>query len=231
MSIRYDIVDNAKKDLGYTEGANNDTKFGDWYGLPNQPWCAMAVSKWISDRGVSKETVKPFASCTTGYNWFRNKGQVRARGYYPKPGDIIFFIWEQGEPTPDHVGIVEYTDQGVVHTIEGNRSNQVQRYEYPVNDWRIYGYAVPVYEDDIQEENKEEIVNNEEEEDMVEYANGSTIEPVFETSAFTKEIGSLNKWEKCKGKKIADGVYLVLYKVDGTNNYKSGFVRYNGGIK
>src|SRR5699024_5883042 len=108
MSIRYDIIDRAKRDLGYTEGPNNDTKFGDWYGLPNQPWCAMAVSKWIDEVGVSQDIVKRFASCTAGYNWFKAKGQVRARGYYPKAGDIIFFIWEKGEPTPDHVGIVEY---------------------------------------------------------------------------------------------------------------------------
>src|SRR5699024_2597763 len=122
----------------------------------NQPWCAMAVSKWIDEVGVSQDVVKRFASCTAGYNWFKAKGQVRARGYYPKPGDIIFFIWEKGEPTPDHVGIVEYTDQGIVHTIEGNRSNKVQRFEYPVNDWRIYGYATPVYPDDVKEENKVE---------------------------------------------------------------------------
>lgn len=70
-----------------------------------------------------------------------------------------------------------------------------------------------------------------EEEDMVEYSNGSTVEDVFETSDFSKKIGSLNAWEKCKGKKIADGVYLVLYKIDGTGTYKSGFVKYHGGIK
>lgn len=70
-----------------------------------------------------------------------------------------------------------------------------------------------------------------EEDDMVEYANGSTVEDVFETSDFSKKIGKLNAWEKCKGKKIADGVYLVLYKIDGTNTYKSGFVKYHGGIK
>ena len=36
---------------------------------------------------------------------------------------------------------------------------------------------------------------------------------------------------KCKGKKIAEGVYLVLYKIDNTNVYKSGFVKYHGGIR
>lgn len=67
--------------------------------------------------------------------------------------------------------------------------------------------------------------------DMVEYANGSTQEEVYQTSEFAEKIGYLNAWEKCQGKKIADGVYLVLYKIDGTNTYKSGFVKYHGGIE
>lgn len=79
----------------------------------------------------------------------------------------------------------------------------------------------------VVEEKKEES----EEDDMVEYANGSTVEDVYETSDFSKKIGRLNAWEKCKGKKIAEGVYLVLYKIDNTNVYKSGFVKYHGGIR
>ena len=41
---RDDIIGVAKTQLGYTEGANNATKYGTWYGLPNQPWCAMFIS-------------------------------------------------------------------------------------------------------------------------------------------------------------------------------------------
>ena len=222
MSIRYDIVDKAKQDLGYTEGPNNDTKYGDWYGLPNQPWCAMAVSKWIDEVGVSQDVVKRFASCTAGYNWFKAKGQVRARGYYPKPGDIIFFIWEKGEPTPDHVGIVEYTDQGIVHTIEGNRSDKVQRFEYPVNDWRIYGYATPVYpDDDVKEENKVE-----EEEEMGGYHTDVKLD-VYQTTECKEVIGSVGPNEDFACKEIFDGIYLAMYSLDGTNNKvkKCGFVK------
>ena len=41
---RDDIIGVAKTQIGYREGNNNDTKYGDWYGLPNQPWCAMFIS-------------------------------------------------------------------------------------------------------------------------------------------------------------------------------------------
>lgn len=35
------------------------------------------------------------------------------------PGNIIFFDWEQ-DGHPDYVGIVEYTDEAYVYTVEGN---------------------------------------------------------------------------------------------------------------
>ena len=35
---RQDIIGVAKTQMGYREGNNNDTKYGDWYGLPHQPW-------------------------------------------------------------------------------------------------------------------------------------------------------------------------------------------------
>ena len=63
------------------------------------------------------------------------------------------------------------------------------------------------------------------------YKNGSTIENVFADTNLTKKTGSLNKYEQCECYGIVDGRYLVKYKVDGQNNFKCGFVKYNGGIK
>lgn len=63
------------------------------------------------------------------------------------------------------------------------------------------------------------------------YKNGSTIEKVYSDTNLTKQIGSLDKWEQCECLDIVNGRYLVKYKVNGTNNYKAGFVKYNGGIR
>ena len=63
------------------------------------------------------------------------------------------------------------------------------------------------------------------------YKNGSTPEPVYADTNLTKKTGSLNKYEVCECFGIVDGRYMVKYKVDGQNNYKCGFVKYNGGIK
>ena len=63
------------------------------------------------------------------------------------------------------------------------------------------------------------------------YKNGSTIEFVYADTNLSLKIGSLNKWEQCECLDVVNGRYLVKYKVNGTNNYKTGFCKYNGGIK
>lgn len=62
----------------------------------------------------------------------------------PVPGTIIFFDWE-GDGGTDHVGIVEYTEDGIVHTIKGNSGDMCRRKQYPVGSSLIYGYGMPAY--------------------------------------------------------------------------------------
>ena len=148
--------------LGYREGRNNDNIFGDWYGIPNQPWCAMFVSYCMNKAGVLPNVVKKFASCSIGWNWFRSKGQTRNRGYIPQKGDIIFFDWnpEKGDGI-DHVGIVNNVNGEYIYTLEGNHDDQVNIYKYHINDARIYGYAVPDYTgEEIIENNPSESYTN-----------------------------------------------------------------------
>lgn len=148
--------------LGYREGRNNDNIFGDWYGIPNQPWCAMFVSYCMNKAGVLPNVVKKFASCSIGWKWFRSKGQTRNRGYIPQKGDIIFFDWEpeKGDGI-DHVGIVNNVNGEYIYTLEGNHDDQVNIYKYHINDARIYGYAVPDYTgEEIIENNPSESYKN-----------------------------------------------------------------------
>jgi|GEM_PF-1061007 BH1295 protein len=148
--------------LGYREGRNNDNIFGDWYGIPNQPWCAMFVSYCMNKAGVLPNVVKKFASCSIGWNWFKSKGQTRNRGYIPQKGDIIFFDWnpEKGDGI-DHVGIVNNVNGEYIYILEGNHDDQVNIYKYHINDARIYGYAVPDYTgEEIIENNPSESYTN-----------------------------------------------------------------------
>ena len=61
------------------------------------------------------------------------------RGYTPKQGDIIFFDWDGGGP--DHIGIVQKTENGNILTIEGNSSDAVNERTYGVNSNNVYGFC------------------------------------------------------------------------------------------
>ena len=85
-----DLVGVAMTQVGYTEGPDNDTKYGDWYGIPNGAWCAMFVSWCAAESGLSTDVIPRYAGCTAGRQWFMDRNQYGARGEYtPKPGDVI----------------------------------------------------------------------------------------------------------------------------------------------
>lgn len=95
-------------DAGYQEKPNNDTIFGKWYGLNNQPWCAMFVSKCFDEADAIKLVAasgkKGFASCDAGLKWFAKNNQLVPVGD-AQPGDVVFFQFDD-DAQPDHVGIV-----------------------------------------------------------------------------------------------------------------------------
>jgi hypothetical protein len=62
------------------------------------------------------------------------------------------------------------------------------------------------------------------------WKNGSTEEPVYADTSKKVKIGSLNAYESCDCLGKIDGMYIVRYKVDGTEHYKVGVVAYAGGV-
>ena len=117
------VIEIAKSQLNYQETGNNDTKYGKWYGLNNQPWCAMFVS-WcfaqIEDSAkIAAQTKKGFASCDVGLKWFANHNKLVPTGQ-AQAGDIVFFQFDE-DAQPDHVGIVAKNDgKKYIWTYEGN---------------------------------------------------------------------------------------------------------------
>ena len=111
---------------GYTEGPNNDTTFGKWYGLNNQPWCAMSASKMYFDAGgidSVANTKKGFASCDAWMKYLAKNNQLVPVGQ-AKTGDVVFFQFDT-DAEPDHVGIVvsNNTTLKTLVTWEGNTSS------------------------------------------------------------------------------------------------------------
>ena len=124
-----------------------------WYGFNSRvEWCACFVSWCANECGYIDAGVIPkFAGCTGGSNWFKDRGQWQDGGYEPHPGDLIFFDWDEKggsgpqDDVPDHVGIVERVENGVVYTVEGNTSDSCRQRSYSVGHYEIWGYGCPIY--------------------------------------------------------------------------------------
>jgi len=99
----------------------------------------------------------------------------KSSNYIPKPGDVIFFRWSDGSEKQasdwngevedrciggrffyemDHVGIVHYVENGLVHTIEGNCNKKVCSRHFIIDSPDIAGYgawySVSSYADTIK---------------------------------------------------------------------------------
>jgi hypothetical protein len=77
-------------------------------------------------------------------SWVENDART------PKPGDIIFYDWQDNgigdnKGWSDHVGIVEKVSGTTITIIEGNKNNAVERRIINVNAKGIRGYGVPKY--------------------------------------------------------------------------------------
>lgn len=143
------IVAVAVQEIGYHEGAGNHTKYAVYTGTDGLSWCHAFVSWCANECGFIESNIIPkTAACETGRQWFIHKQQYQKAGSYtPQEGDIIYFD-KGGVGESHHVGIVEYVENGIVHTIEGNKNNQVMRGHYELTYKGIMGYGTPDYPDE-----------------------------------------------------------------------------------
>lgn len=142
------MIEVAASQIGTHETSRGWTKYGQWYqdnidgswNFSTAHWCAMFVTWCAKEVGVSRDVIKPYASCSVGVSNFKNQGvwHSRSSGYTPKTGDIIFFTYS-------HTGIVEKVEDGYVHTIEGNTSDQCKRRQHAIGSSKIKGYGSPNY--------------------------------------------------------------------------------------
>ena len=151
-NAREDIVQIALTQVGYHEGANNETKYSHWNGrIEGYPaggfgyaWCHVFVSWCAAQAGISTDVIPKTAGTYTGRSFFVNNGHYQesaANGgsYTPQCGDIIYF---GSGSNPSHVGIVTGCDGSTVYTVEGNYNDQVAEASYSLSNSYIIGYGV-----------------------------------------------------------------------------------------
>jgi hypothetical protein len=114
----------AQGDVGYVEGGSNDTFYGAWYGMNNQPYCAMAVTYWYEiDGGGSPSFARGAAYSYCPYMLSDAKA---GRGGLsitnsPIPGDVVLFDFGW-DGLADHVGLFLSGNAQSFKTIEANTS-------------------------------------------------------------------------------------------------------------
>ena len=116
------VLKYAKKwaDEKYKEGPNNDTVFGKWIGLNNQPWCCAFVVGCFSAARVLDKVTKT-ASCQTLEAWAR-KHELVVNPVTVQAGDVLLYDFHN-EGKSVHVGIATGPMDVKSHkipTVEGN---------------------------------------------------------------------------------------------------------------
>lgn len=134
------IVDVALTQVGNVGGE----PYWSWYGFTNHvEWCACFVS-WCADQcGYLDSGIYPkFSGCVFGMQWFQQRGLWLDGSAEPIPGMLIFFDWATQDGVPDHVGIVEKVENGMVYTVEGNSRDMCRQKQYALGSGVILGYGM-----------------------------------------------------------------------------------------
>lgn len=148
------LISIAKAEVGYHEGANNHTKYGDDMHSV-QPsnmdryaaWCDAFVDWCILQLcyafGYGPEMArKVLCGDFDDYTYFSVNHYKKVKRWTTVPG-VGYQIFFGGT---GHTGIVYKVTSTKVYTIEGNKSDEVRYCEYYINDSRIIGYGMPRYE-------------------------------------------------------------------------------------
>lgn len=124
-------------------------------------WCATFASVVGIVCGLT-EIMPTECGCPKMIALYKALGRwLESDSYIPAPGDLIMYDWQDtgkgdNAGNPDHVGIVEKVDNGVITVIEGNYSKTVKRRILAVNGKYIRGYCLPDYESIATTTNTEE---------------------------------------------------------------------------
>ena len=156
------VVEQAKAWLGLKESDGSFKPIIDTYNAHKplargykvkytDEWCATFVSAVAIKLGYT-DIMPTECSCTKMIELLKKLGAfVENDAYVPKPGDIMFYDWQDNgvgdnKGSADHVGIVEKVEGNTITVIEGNYSQSVKRRNIAVNGKYIRGYGVPKYD-------------------------------------------------------------------------------------
>lgn len=128
------FVATAKKEMGTRETGNNDNKYGKWYGMNHQPWCAIFVC-WCAAHTFGDAWTKSFNKTALAYDV--------AAGVVKKGGK---WIKQASKGPTTHVGIIASVDSGgTATTVEGNAGDKVSSRKIKVPSGTTTGDLIVFY--------------------------------------------------------------------------------------
>ena len=144
----------ADAEVGYREGSNNHTKYGDeMHALQprnmdkNAPWCDCwfdwCILKLCEYYGHGADMARKVLCGDFDDYTYNSVALYKKAGRWsqtPHRGDQIFFGGS------GHTGGVTRVYGGVVFTDEGNKGDEVRKCSYSINSPTIIGYGRPRYE-------------------------------------------------------------------------------------
>jgi hypothetical protein len=119
------MLNACRLEIGYREGRNNDNKYGIWYGMNHQPYCAIGLTWAATKVGGLSAIGGKWAYCPWWADWFRSRGRFSTTSF--KRGDIVFFDWSgrKRKGYEQHVGIVDEEDGNYIYVIEFNTTSGI----------------------------------------------------------------------------------------------------------
>lgn len=165
--LRNYIVNSAIEYLGIAEGSKKHLDIVNTYNgikpLPrgyklktSDSWCAAFVSAMAAKCGLL-DIIPAECSCPNQISLWQKKGRWQeSDAYVPKPGDIIYYDWDDtgtgdNKGVADHVGIVCAVSGGNIKVVEGNKADTVAYRTIAVNGKYIRGYGLPDYKSKAKE--------------------------------------------------------------------------------
>ena len=136
-TANYTVLDDGVTTKGYT-------RYGAWYGMPYDDWCAMFASFCLHYAGVPQTSVPYASGCIYWVEQLQSADLYEsAAECYPEPGFLVFFDTDD-DGSADHVGIVtEIAEDGeTIKTVEGNIGGAVVQRSYSEGNSTILGYCV-----------------------------------------------------------------------------------------
>lgn len=137
------IVEVARDQIGSAEWASGVETEDD---IRRADAAALFITRCAERSGCFQFGTMPEAdSCEESREWFIKHKLWKDADHTPKPGDILF-LDRDGDGAADFAAIVDHAENGVIHTVEPDRSTWIcltNRYE--IGKAPILGFGSPVY--------------------------------------------------------------------------------------